>query len=203
MCCPRETDVHDQYAIVRRRTIVETTVATNLVTCDGTSGRTFALKQTPIPFEAERPFHELAILTNIPVAIEGKRPEIDERAVDQIKLQTHQLTYRDIGQKLEGGLPDFIEFKESTGVDIFDENTPIEELFPIPECQFKEEMKKQLKTKNSTIVEFNDVIAVVCRCNQSIQLLGTSTQVYISENMLASFDYELRQRWRIIISSST
>ena len=183
MCCPRETDVVDPYAIVRRRSIVETTSAAESVALDGTSGRTFGLEMTPIPFEAERPFNELAILTNIPVAIEGKRPEIDVRALDEIKLQTHQLTYRAISEKLEGGFPDFLNFKQTFGVDILDEDTPIEELYPIPECQFKEEMKKQLKTKNSTIVEFNDVIAVVCRCNQSIQLLGTSTQVYFLHSL--------------------
>ena len=179
MCCPRETDVLDPYAIVQRTSIIETTPASESIVCDGTSGRTFGVQATPIPFEEKRPFHELAILKNIPVAIEGKRPEINICAVDEILLQTHGMTYQEISEKIEGGLPDFLQFKHISRFDILDDNTPIEVLYPIPECQFKEEMKKQLSTKNSKIVEFNDVIAVVCRCNQSIQLLGTSTQVYL------------------------
>ena len=43
------------------------------------------------------------------------------------------------------------------------------------------------KTKLYYLVEFNDVIAACCRCNNSIQVLGSTTQAKVAEYYLIKY----------------
>jgi len=180
-CCCYETTPVNPFKVVRRTSVnvCEESEGSIDVTTGGTSARApkFELKLSAIPHEQARTPGELQLMSNAAVLIEGKRPEIDVSILRNFLANVHGLSYAELNARLPGGLPLFLDYMVSADTNITNEQAKIEGLFPMPECKFIESLRVVLKSRNSIVVEFNDVISACCRCNNSIQYLGTLNQV--------------------------
>ena len=180
-CCCYKTEPVNPFKVVRRTSVnvFEEFDGSIDVTIGGTSARAprFELKLSAIPHEQARPHGELQLMSNAAVLVEGKRPEIDVSILHNFLANVHGLSYAELNARLPGGLPTFLDYMSSGDSTITNEQAKIEGLFPMPECKFIESLRLVLKNRNSIVVEFNDVISACCRCNNSIQYLGTLNQV--------------------------
>jgi hypothetical protein len=116
---------------------------------------------------------------------EMRRRLIDQFKLLDVKFSAPGMSVGDLRAHLPGFVGPLKGFASDGAIvdNELGDNALAPEFFQIPESVFKESLLEELRFKNKTVVEFNDVIAVCCRCNNSIQVLGSAAQAKVADKV--------------------